>query len=97
MRGDNYIYIKRNGGHKGSPPHAWGQRDGKTLSIVRERFTPTCVGTTIALLPAFHCIKVHPHMRGDNAQRRPQILFCQRFTPTCVGTTLDGGETQSFS
>ena len=30
---------------------------------------------------------VHPHVRGDNSNRRPISLQATRFTPTCVGTT----------
>ena len=33
----------------GSPPRAWGRRHGSSKIGVMSRFTPTCVGTALAL------------------------------------------------
>ncbi len=50
----------------GSPPHAWGRLPNSLTGYSQPRFTPTCVGKTLA---AFHFSivpPVHPHMRGED-------------------------------
>src|SRR4030042_696327 len=48
MRGEYGFNQKLNCIGYGSPPHAWGIRDGEHRSDERQRFTPTCVGNTAA-------------------------------------------------
>ncbi len=55
----------------GSPPHAWGQPNEEAIAEDQVRFTPTCVGTTVAHRLEVIGIAVHPHMRGDNATSSP--------------------------
>ena len=66
VRGDNiapsmWIVI-----HRGSPPRAWGQPPDAVAGEDMSRFTPTCVGTTLAIIKREHAQPVHPHVRGDN-------------------------------
>ena len=49
----------------GSPPRAWGLPALVDVGERAFRFTPTCVGTTIAVRTKFSSISVHPHVRGD--------------------------------
>ncbi len=50
----------------GSPPRAWGRRSGRHHPNRRERFTPTCVGTTPHGRRGREGTAVHPHVRGDD-------------------------------
>ncbi len=49
----------------GSPPRAWGIRQGYARRIQGHRFTPTCVGNTLCSRRANACAAVHPHVRGE--------------------------------
>ena len=42
---------KPQGQMNGSPPRAWGQREGGLRRYIPIRFTPTCVGTTYMTIP----------------------------------------------
>ena len=53
----------------GPPPHAWGQCLLLPLAISVVGSTPTCVGTISHVRASNSGRQVHPHMRGDNAQR----------------------------
>ncbi len=66
-RGDNMGVSGRAFRVFGSPPRAWGQRTWITSITGRLRFTPTGVGTTMALLTLSRRLPVHPHGRGDNS------------------------------
>ena len=46
MRGDNRMLVMTGPNCSGSPPRAWGQLPRNEQGEERERFTPTCVGTT---------------------------------------------------
>ena len=50
----------------GSPPRAWGRHQVAVILLVRQRFTPTCVGTTIDTTHLRTSTAVHPHVRGDD-------------------------------
>ena len=66
VRGD-HLY---NGGvpvvPNGSPPRAWGSRADSGRNWWRLRFTPTCVGITVAGQSRELQKTVHPHVRGDH-------------------------------
>src|SRR5205823_8843589 len=66
MRGDNDEEALGDNLSVGSPPHAWGQLQRRTLMRASTRFTPTCVGTMKGAACAMRARSVHPHMRGDN-------------------------------
>ena len=53
----------------GSPPRAWGQSRHQSAAVDGVRFTPTGVGTITSRGSSATLISVHPHGRGDNAQR----------------------------
>ena len=74
MRGDSLSASSGNSHSPGSPPHAWGQRDGVLPLENSLRFTPTCVGTAKALAPRWTRPPVHPHMRGDSDDEMKQLM-----------------------
>ncbi len=49
----------------GSPPRAWGRLHEALENPVRDRFTPTGVGTAFREISLTRCREVHPHGRGD--------------------------------
>ena len=54
----------------GSPPHTWGIRLPRPVSLAVLRFTPTHVGNTGAYHLHYIEVPVHPHTRGEY-HRRP--------------------------
>ena len=71
----------------GSSPHAWGILPLSSVFQGIRRFIPTCVGNTPCGLPFCIGNGVHPHMRGEYAQRHHAFGQPVRFIPTCVGNT----------
>jgi len=69
VRGDNFIPSFLDGSFTGSPPRAWGQYYMLGIRTKSHRFTPTCVGTIGALRSTQTALSVHPHVRGDNAEK----------------------------
>src|SRR5690606_13684272 len=65
VRGDGSIIDSSPHQETGSPPRAWGRRDGRAQYQVAHRFTPTCVGTAPGIRSASSRPSVHPHVRGD--------------------------------
>src|SRR5579883_1460831 len=65
-RGDDIRTSLKSGGIIGSPPHAWGRLYGPRKDSPRQRFTPTRVGTTLALQESQLSCSVHPRTRGDD-------------------------------
>ena len=68
VRGDNRGSSRRANSYVGSPPRAWGQSVERGYVDLARRFTPTCVGTIYDGVTYRHCLKVHPHVPGDNHQ-----------------------------
>ncbi len=62
------VWGKRISAHEitGSPPRVWGKRGCWRQSLIVSRFTPTCVGKTSGVRGRFRCLKVHPHVCGEN-------------------------------
>ena len=50
----------------GSPPRAWGSPARTPDGLFAARFTPTCVGITLAPSVTSNGKPVHPHVRGDH-------------------------------
>ncbi len=67
VRGDNAVDSEASASAAGSPPRAWGQLKPALQLGVENRFTPTCVGTTTAIVSVNEAMSVHPHVRGDNS------------------------------
>ena len=65
--GDNLLSAVHVALSPGSPPRVWGQPISKSSVVDPTRFTPTCVGTTSALIPYTQGSTVHPHVCGDNS------------------------------
>ncbi len=51
----------------GSPPRVWGRRLAFYVRLLRSRFTPTRVGTTVWVSVVSAASAVHPHACGDDA------------------------------
>ena len=66
--GDNVPRTRSRRRRRGSPPRVWGQRTRNVRYVLRDRFTPTRVGTTSACWVSAPTTTVHPHACGDNAQ-----------------------------
>ena len=71
-------------------PHMRGEYTGYPPSpCQRWRFTPTCVGNTLALsVRSCRCSGSPPHAWGIRSSCQTSALQL-RFTPTCVGNTRD--------
>ena len=66
VRGDHERIGRAVGGARGSPPRAWGSPARTERRAKFGRFTPTCVGITMAQLQSEDVGTVHPHVRGDH-------------------------------
>ena len=66
VRGDDRRVSSGSGKSSGSPPRAWGRRPLTVTCYKRNRFTPTCVGTTGQADDGRARLSVHPHVRGDD-------------------------------
>ena len=66
VRGDDADSSMRRRSEIGSPPRAWGRLSTIQEVLERDRFTPTCVGTTDMSKYTVCRISVHPHVRGDD-------------------------------
>ena len=67
VRGDDLYRLLDFSQSAGSPPRAWGRLFGRNSVDRRNRFTPTCVGTTIHKISVSGISPVHPHVRGDDS------------------------------
>ena len=65
VRGDGERALRTSYLDPGSPPRAWGRRDGAIPGQREHRFTPTCVGTAPFASAIPSLCTVHPHVRGD--------------------------------
>ncbi len=87
MRGEDCPLAVNHELATGSPPHAWGRRTISQIPEQFRRFTPTCVGKTVAITPRANLPSGSPpHAWG----RLPSMRYTGgaiRFTPTCVGKT----------
>jgi len=83
-RGDNKLVRNDIVFDPGSPPRAWGQRRRCRRHRPPDRFTPTGVGTTLAIELVYTSLSVHPHGRGDN------------FTLALVGGNLKGSPPRAW-
>ena len=69
----------------GSPPRAWGLPGKLTIGVGRNRFTPTCVGTTSVLFRLQFTLSVHPHVRGDYAPKSSLVSSTSGSPPRAWG------------
>ncbi len=69
-------------------PHVCGENSvNDSFFDVLPRFTPTCVGKTVATDACPNSRLVHPHVCGENSLNIQYTSQKTRFTPTCVGKT----------
>jgi hypothetical protein len=66
VRGDDFAASTNLPSQFGSPPRAWGRRKEDNMNESKQRFTPTCVGTTPCPCSLHSPNPVHPHVRGDD-------------------------------
>ncbi len=69
MRGEDSREVLDHSAPNGSPPHAWGRQYQQESGAAGARFTPTCVGKTLAVGIKYEGYAVHPHMRGEDWHR----------------------------
>ena len=71
-------------------PHVRGDNENVAMLLtVRERFTPTCVGTIpLGIVPRLNVVGSPPRAWGQCCAGRGIASNQIRFTPTCVGTML---------
>src|SRR5579883_2030862 len=94
-RGDDIRTSLKSGGIIGSPPHAWGRLYGPRKDSPRQRFTPTRVGTTLALQECQFSCSVHPHTRGDDVARHQELRGHIGSPPHAWGRLPQNGLTHS--
>ena len=63
--GQRFLGLLRTG-CIGTPPRVWGQLFFYFAFNFPNRYTPTCVGTTVTTRFPTEIISVHPHVCGDN-------------------------------
>ncbi len=66
MCGDNEGITISEGKGVGTPPRVWGQHWMERFKLLRNRNTPTCVGTTYFIETLKAVETEHPHVCGDN-------------------------------
>ena len=66
VRGEDYTNQWMHLARRGSPPRAWGRHQTGIVYPAPGRFTPTCVGKTMAFQLAELYVTVHPHVRGED-------------------------------
>ena len=64
-RGEIQPWDELSDEHRGSPPHAWGDRDKVGQALHPFRFTPTRVGRSEHKDCQTAVTAVHPHTRGE--------------------------------
>ena len=80
VRGEDYGAAFCVCGVGGSPPRAWGRHFRHWKRLDQCRFTPTCVGKTLAGFTGHRRPPVHPHVRGEDSETR-WPSFTQRGSP----------------
>ncbi len=93
-RGDNRHSGGGGAGSGGSPPRPWGQLREKLTRAVKERFTPTPVGTICSRHSRSHRTPVHPHARGDNLRPLDAVGAQLGSPPRPWGQCTIGGHDQ---
>ncbi len=68
-RGEHFAFAYSRSCSYGSSPRAWGTRRQYILARLWRRFIPTRVGNTPPRVPNPRPEPVHPHARGEHAQR----------------------------
>ena len=79
----------------GSSPRPWGTRAAWCGADVVRRFIPTPVGNARRASPPLLPRAVHPHARGERADRRTTGSRPRRFIPTPVGNADGLGPPQA--
>ena len=69
MRGEQEVQLIEVSPVTGSSPHAWGTGSAFGLWYRYKRFIPTCVGNRQDRYYGQENEAVHPHMRGEQANR----------------------------
>ena len=83
--GDDSANLAGIVGRYGSPPRVWGRPLGEDGGHADDRFTPTCVGTTLAPRAAPAPSAVHPHVCGDDVDHAHYELLRSGSPPRVWG------------
>ena len=71
----------------GTSPRAWGKPSAPVWGDGNSRNIPTCVGKTTIQDQISQDSAEHPHVRGENLNRKSEGCLNLRNIPTCVGKT----------
>ena len=85
MRGENQSKLTSEPPSIGPSPHAWGKPVSRTVDTLSSRTIPTCVGKTGLNAVSRTADTDHPHMRGENATRRPMMDILSGPSPHAWG------------
>ncbi len=66
VRGENVVFDRPPGVHRGSPPRARGEHRRPSLACHPHRITPACAGRTAPLVGTNIRNSDHPRVRGEN-------------------------------
>ena len=85
-RGEHGARLRERARQGGSSPQAWGTLAAQLFHGHGARFIPTGVGNTHSALAKSHWCPVHPHRRGEHAQR--PVISCSAIgsSPQAWGT-----------
>jgi len=85
VRGDYGWLPSDRAAYSGPSPRAWGLLVVVVAGHHDHRAIPTCVGTTVHVPLAIAKKPGHPHVRGDYARRRAQLMLPSGPSPRAWG------------
>ena len=86
VRGEHCQRLAYSSATCGSSPRAWGTPVSEARPLPALRFIPTCVGNTPVPCAGNPCLAVHPHVRGEHAPCRFDIMIKLGSSPRAWGT-----------
>ncbi len=81
----------------GSPARAWGKRCCGVRQSAGGRFTRTCVGETAVHWSHASYRSVHPHVRGENVARSPNMCLASGSPPRAWGKRDQPGRAEALT
>src|SRR5262249_55484831 len=85
VRGEDDLFRPEFSHRLGSPPRAWGRLPYAWSVVGLDRFTPTCVGKTVAPVLIGQALMVHPHVRGEDVRVWPAVAVVGGSPPRAWG------------
>ncbi len=85
VRGEHTVHVAGTCVSMDSPPRAWGARVLVGAQHADGRLTPTCVGSTRAVMSRAARRRTHPHVRGEHAYARVKAIEATDSPPRTWG------------